>query len=113
MHFSFKIIFYVIFLINSILCYDPPGRTTHNSVIIKNRLLTFGGWKNQSSYSYTYELFYLDLSKSFYNTNLSWTLIPRGNLPVYSWSSTAIVGLDNSTIFQIGGYIVNKDTLNY
>ncbi|RHZ86442.1 hypothetical protein Glove_51g86 [Diversispora epigaea] len=111
MHFSFKIIFYVIFLINSILCYDPPKRAGHDSVIINNRLLVLAGEKNQSSY--TYELFYLDLSMSFDNTNLPWTLIPDGNLPINNRFSTAIVGLDNSTIFQIGGFIINKDTLDY
>ena len=78
MHFSFKIIFYVIFLINSILCYDPPGRTYANSVIINDRLLIFAGFKNQSSYQFTYEIFYLDLSVPFDNTNLSWNLI-HGN----------------------------------
>ncbi|RHZ86378.1 hypothetical protein Glove_51g90 [Diversispora epigaea] len=50
---------------------------------------------------------------SFDNTNLSWTLIPDGNLPINTRYSTAVVGLDNSTIFQIGGFIRNKDTLDY
>ncbi|RHZ86443.1 hypothetical protein Glove_51g87 [Diversispora epigaea] len=86
-------------------------RCYHNSIIINNRLLVLAGYKNQSSY--TYELFYLDLSKSFDNTDLPWTLIPDGNLPVYTWHSTAIVSLDNPTIFQIGGYIINKDTFDY
>ncbi|RHZ53216.1 hypothetical protein Glove_444g20 [Diversispora epigaea] len=114
MYFSFKFIFYVIFLISPILGYDPPARIHHNSVIINNQLLIFAGWKNQSSSNIvTDKLIYLDLLKPFEITNLSWTLIPDGNLPIYTWFSTAIVGLNNSTIFQIGGYIVNKDTLNY
>ncbi|RHZ86420.1 hypothetical protein Glove_51g56 [Diversispora epigaea] len=82
-------------------------------VIINNRLLIFAGWKNQSSYQYTYELFYLDLSISFDNTDLPWTLIPDGNLPIHTYHSTAIVGLDNSTIFLIRGLIRNKHTLDY
>ncbi|RHZ48451.1 hypothetical protein Glove_551g15 [Diversispora epigaea] len=111
MYFLIKFIFYIIFLINSILCYNPPRRNFHNSVIINDRLLILAGEKNQSSD--TYKLFYLNLSKSFDNKNLSWTLIPDGNLPIYTWHSTAIVGLDNFTIFLIGGYIKNKNTLDY
>ncbi|RHZ54986.1 hypothetical protein Glove_421g123 [Diversispora epigaea] len=107
----FKFIFYIIFSINSILCYDPPKRRYHNSVIIDHRLLIIGG--NKSTTEKTYELIYLDLSQSFDNTNLPWNLIREGDLPIYTSSSTAIVGLDNSTIFLIGGFTFDKNTLDY
>ncbi|RHZ71072.1 hypothetical protein Glove_262g66 [Diversispora epigaea] len=113
MHFLynlFKFIFYIIFLINSISCYVPSERAYHNSVIIKDRLLIIGGRKNSTQ---SPELFYLDLSNSFDNTNLPWNLIREGDLPINTYSSTAIVSLDNSTIFLIGGYIKNKSTLDY
>ncbi|RHZ53543.1 hypothetical protein Glove_441g64 [Diversispora epigaea] len=79
----------------------------HNSVIIDNQLLIFGGLKTENDY--TYELFYLDLLKSFDNTNLSWNLIPEGNLPISTSYSTASVSSDNSTIFLIGGFMKNKN----
>ncbi|RHZ71080.1 hypothetical protein Glove_262g56 [Diversispora epigaea] len=109
MYFLFKFIFCITFLINSILCYDPPNRRNHNSVIINDQLIIIGGSKN----NVTYELIYLNLTKPFDNadnTNLPWNLIHEGDLPIYTFSSTAIVSLDNSTIFLIGGYMRNKDT---
>ncbi|RHZ87193.1 hypothetical protein Glove_40g165 [Diversispora epigaea] len=105
MNFLFKFIFYIIFLINSTLCFVPNG-LFHNSVIINDRLLIIGGTRSTSSY----ELFYLDLSKSFDNTNLPWNSL-EGDLPVYgTFSSTAIVSLDNSTIFLIEGETRNSKT---
>src|SRR5437588_501544 len=101
-----KFIFYINFLTNSILCYVPNERFYHNSVIINDRLLIFAGTKEDT---YSSELIYLDLSKSFDNTNLSWNLIREGVLPIYTYCSTSAVSLDNSTIFLIGGYMVNKD----
>ncbi|RHZ53553.1 hypothetical protein Glove_441g33 [Diversispora epigaea] len=103
----FKFIFCTLLLINSILCYDPPKRKFHNSLIIDDRLLIFSGWTNIDDY--TYELFYLDLSKSFDNYNLTWTLIPEGNLPIYTYRSTAVLSLDNSTIYLYGGFMTNKN----
>ncbi|RHZ52407.1 hypothetical protein Glove_461g39 [Diversispora epigaea] len=103
----FKFIFCTLLLINLILCYDPPKRKFHNSIIIDNRLLIFNGDTN------TTELFYLDLSKSFDNNNLAWSLIPEGSLPVYTERSTAVLSLDNSTIYLIGGYMRNNITFSY
>ncbi|RHZ53555.1 hypothetical protein Glove_441g31 [Diversispora epigaea] len=105
----FKFIFCTLLLINLILCYDPPKRYFHNSLIIDNRLLIFSGAINASTF--TYELFYLDLSNSFENDKLTWTLIPEGNLPIYTWRSTAL--LDGSTIYLYGGFMINKDTHDY
>ncbi|CAG8778188.1 12299_t:CDS:2, partial [Dentiscutata erythropus] len=56
------------------------------------------------------ELFYLDLSKPFDTSNILWNLIHDGDLPIYTYGSTTVVSLDNSTIFLIGGYIKNKTT---
>ncbi|RHZ53536.1 hypothetical protein Glove_441g55 [Diversispora epigaea] len=92
-----------------ILCYDPPKRFLHNSVIIDDKLLVFSGY----TIDYTYELFYLDLSTSFENNKLTWKLIPEGSLPVYTWRSTAVLSLDNSTIYLYGGFMINKDTHDY
>ncbi|RHZ87196.1 hypothetical protein Glove_40g162 [Diversispora epigaea] len=89
------------------------SKTLKNCVIINDRLLIIGG---QNVTENTYELFYLNLSKSFdntNNTNLPWNLIHEGDLPITTFSSTTVVSLDNSTIFLIGGYIVNKITLDY
>ncbi|RHZ89569.1 hypothetical protein Glove_13g204 [Diversispora epigaea] len=113
MHFLydlFKFIFYTIFLINSILCYDPPQRIYHNGVIINDRLLIIAGVKN---FTQSPELFYLDLLNSFDTSNVLWNLIHNGDLPIYTYGSTAIVSLDNSTIFLIGGYIKNKTTNDF
>ncbi|RHZ89864.1 hypothetical protein Glove_9g260 [Diversispora epigaea] len=88
----------------------------HNGLLINNQLLILGGIKTtvtETQYSVAFEVFYLDLSTSFNTTNLTWNLIPEGNLPIYSWFSSANVGLGNSTIFLIGGYIMNKDSLSY
>ncbi|RHZ52661.1 hypothetical protein Glove_459g12 [Diversispora epigaea] len=111
MYFLVEFIFCINFLIGSILC-GQTDRYQHNSVIINNQLLIFAGWNDQNQNQLT-SLFYLDLLKPFDNVNIPWTSIPNGDLPVYAWASTAIVGLNNSTIFQIGGYEKNKNTLNY
>ncbi|RHZ52451.1 hypothetical protein Glove_461g42 [Diversispora epigaea] len=115
MYLSLFFVLCISLFINPILCYVPLKRANHNSVIIDNRLLIFGGVKNITLdlLSYAFELFYLDLSVSFDVKNVSWALIPEGNSPPYSSHSTTVVGLDNSTIFQIGGFIFNKNTLNY
>ncbi|RHZ82475.1 hypothetical protein Glove_109g246 [Diversispora epigaea] len=107
----FKFIFCTLLFINSILCYDPSKRKFHNSVIIDDRLLIFNGITDTSTYSL--ELFYLDLSKSFDNNKLTWTSIPEGSLPVYTWVATAVLSLDNSTIYLYGGFMINKDTSDY
>ncbi|RHZ45764.1 hypothetical protein Glove_655g3 [Diversispora epigaea] len=88
-----------------------PKRFLHNSVIIDDKLLVISGYTNVTDY--TYELFYLDLSTSFENNKLTWTLIPEGSLPVYTWRSTAVLSLDNSTIYLYGGFMTNKDTHDY
>ncbi|RHZ88418.1 hypothetical protein Glove_23g73 [Diversispora epigaea] len=84
-------------------------RRFHNSVIIKDKLLILTGITTTNSS----EIFYLDLSKPFDSGNLTWTLIPNGNLPVYTSRSTAVLSLDNSTIYLIGGFMRNKYTLDY
>ncbi|RHZ53499.1 hypothetical protein Glove_441g75 [Diversispora epigaea] len=83
----------------------------HNSVIINNQLLIFGGIKTDADYIFVsaYELFYLDLLKPFDNTNLSWNLIPEGNLLICVSLSAAVVTSDNSTVFLIGGFLMTKN----
>ncbi|CAG8813407.1 12418_t:CDS:1, partial [Dentiscutata erythropus] len=75
-------------------------------VIIDNRLLILGGFTNTTG---SYELFYLNLLKPFDNNNLTWTLIPDGNLTVYVYRSTSILSMDNSTIYLIGGVKTNQN----
>ncbi|RHZ47269.1 hypothetical protein Glove_586g8 [Diversispora epigaea] len=97
------IIFCITLLINPILCYIPETRIGHNSVIIHNQLLVFGGWKMETNTS-TYEMFYLDLTKPFDSKNQSWDLIREGNLPVYTYYSAAVADtLDDDIIYLIGG----------
>ncbi|RHZ53481.1 hypothetical protein Glove_441g93 [Diversispora epigaea] len=109
----FKIIFCTLLLIISILCYDPTERKYHSGVVIDDRLLIFGGDTNITEL--TFELFYLDLSKSFDNNNLTWVLIPEGSLPVYTYDSAAVLSSDNYnyTIYLIGGFMRNKNTFDY
>ncbi|RHZ52436.1 hypothetical protein Glove_461g29 [Diversispora epigaea] len=109
----FKFIFctLTLLLIDLVLCYNPPKRIYHNSEIIDDKLLIFSGWTNIADY--TFELFYLDLSKPFDNNNLTWTLIPEGSLPIHTYQSATVLSLDNSTIYLIGGYMTNKITHNY
>ncbi|RHZ89564.1 hypothetical protein Glove_13g197 [Diversispora epigaea] len=90
---------------STVLCYDVT--IYHNGVIINDRLLIIAGFKNFTQSS---ELFYLDLLNSFDTSNVLWNLIHNGDLPIYTYGSTAIASLDNSTIFLIGGYIKNKTT---
>ncbi|RHZ45759.1 hypothetical protein Glove_655g4 [Diversispora epigaea] len=114
MHFPFKLfkfIFCILLSTNLILCYDPLKRYLHNSAIIDDKLLVFSGYTNVTDY--TYELFYLDLSTSFENNKLTWTLIPEGSLPIYTYQSTTVLSLDNSTIFLYGGFMKDKNTLDY
>ncbi|RHZ80416.1 hypothetical protein Glove_136g77 [Diversispora epigaea] len=111
----FKLNFCTLILINSILCYNPSERFLHNSIIIDDKLLVFSGYTNKSYYYayYTSEFFYLDLSKSFDNNNITWKIIPDNGLPVSVYHSTVVSSLDDSTIYLIGGFMRNKDTLNY
>ncbi|RHZ81952.1 hypothetical protein Glove_116g47 [Diversispora epigaea] len=107
------IIFCIITLsINSILCYVPEPRINHNSLIIHNRLLVFGGWKIDESANVSYsEMFYLDLTKPFDSKTKPWILVEGGYLPVYISLSTAIVStLDYDIIYLIGGYRRNITT---
>ncbi|RHZ47268.1 hypothetical protein Glove_586g9 [Diversispora epigaea] len=104
------IIFCITLLINPILCYVPENRMGHNSVIIHNQLLVFGGWKMEPNTS-TYEMFYLDLTKPFDSKNQSWDLVLEGYLPVYTYFSAAVVStLDDDIIYLIGGYRINITT---
>ncbi|RHZ87661.1 hypothetical protein Glove_33g260 [Diversispora epigaea] len=80
----------------------------HTSEIIDNRLLIFSGYTG----TFAFEFFYLDLSKSFDNDNLTWTLIPEGSLPVNTYDATAVLSSDN-IIYLIGGYMTNKITLDF
>ncbi|RHZ84346.1 hypothetical protein Glove_83g46 [Diversispora epigaea] len=108
------IIFCVTLLINSISCYLADTRLGHNSVLIHDRLLVFGGWKNSTNSTRIYtssEIFYLDLTKQFDSVNQQWNLILEGNLPVYEYFSTALVStLDDDIIYLIGGYMINITT---
>ncbi|RHZ53521.1 hypothetical protein Glove_441g85 [Diversispora epigaea] len=70
--------------------------------------MLISGWLNTTTY--TLDLFYLDLSKPFDNNNLTWTLISEGKLPAYTYRSTAVLSLDNSTIYLYGGFMRNKNT---
>lgn len=103
-------LFKFILLISSVLCYHPPLRISHNSAIIDDRLLVFGGLKNVTHYAC--ELIYLDLTKPFNNGNLSWTLVNDGELPMHSWASASAVS-KQSKIFLIGGLMRNKSTFNF
>ncbi|RHZ53497.1 hypothetical protein Glove_441g77 [Diversispora epigaea] len=102
-----KFIFCALLLINSILCdtYYPVNRFAHSSVKIDNRLFILGGNTGEIT-SKSYELFYLDLSIPFNNTNLPWKLVDGGDLPEYIYSSTAVS--DKFTIYLIGGSIKNQ-----
>ncbi|RHZ70758.1 hypothetical protein Glove_267g62 [Diversispora epigaea] len=108
------IIFCITFLIDSNSCYIAETRLGHNSVIIHERLLVFGGWKNSSNITKTYtssEIFYLDLTKQFDTENEQWELILEGNLPVYECFSTSLVSkLDDDIIYLIGGFRTNITT---
>ncbi|RHZ53550.1 hypothetical protein Glove_441g37 [Diversispora epigaea] len=73
----------------------------------RNLIKVFGGSTNITAY--TYELFYLDLSTSFENNKLTWTLTNEKSLPVYIWRATTVLSLDNSTIYLYGGFMLNKD----
>lgn len=115
MDLSFKL--FISLLLSSmlcILCYAPLNRANHNSIVIDKRLLIFGGLKRNltDKIKYARELFYLDLSQPFNNKNLSWNLIPEGDLPIYAFLSTAIVGLNNTTIFLIGGVLKDANGNN-
>ncbi|CAG8807271.1 13672_t:CDS:2, partial [Dentiscutata erythropus] len=65
-------------------------------IFMINQLLIFGGIKGPSAY----ELFYLDLFKSFDNTNLSWNLNPEGNLPISTSFSTASIRLFDTKKYE-------------
>ncbi|RHZ47254.1 hypothetical protein Glove_586g11 [Diversispora epigaea] len=108
------IIFCITLLINPILCYIPETRIGHNSVIIHNQLLVFGGRKNESVDTSTYEMLYLDLTKPFDSKSNPWELLKEGYLPVYTYFSTSIVStLDDDIIYLIGGYRLNITTNEY
>ncbi|RHZ47244.1 hypothetical protein Glove_586g6 [Diversispora epigaea] len=112
--FSYSLmIFCITLLINPILCYIPETRLGHNSVIIHNQLLVFGGWKIEPNTS-TYEMFYLDLTKPFDSKSKPWELLKEGYLLVYTYFSTSIVStLDDDIIYLIGGYRLNITTNEY
>ncbi|RHZ81951.1 hypothetical protein Glove_116g44 [Diversispora epigaea] len=116
---SYSLIIFCIItlLINPILCYEPKPRVGHNSVIINNQLLVFGGWDwdSESIEPSYYDIFDLDLSKSLYSKNWTWNSVDGGKLPVYTSFSTAILSTDD-TIYLIGGYRainLTKGEFNY
>ncbi|RHZ80909.1 hypothetical protein Glove_130g125 [Diversispora epigaea] len=99
----------IIILLQPILCYTPSKRVYHNGVIMDHRLLVFSGY--YSNLSSTDEMFYLDLSKQFNTSNITWTLVSGSRLPKYIWSAASI-GID-STIFLYGGVKKDINTENY
>ncbi|RHZ90016.1 hypothetical protein Glove_9g301 [Diversispora epigaea] len=111
------VIFCITLLINPISCYIPETRIGHNGVVIHERLLIFGGWKNSSNLTKTYtssEIFYLNLTNQFDIVNQQWDLVLEGNLPLYEYFSTALVStLDDDIIYLIGGYMINITTGNF
>ncbi|CAB4408640.1 unnamed protein product [Rhizophagus irregularis] len=97
----------------------PSVRVLHSSILVDKKLYIFGGFRDislsdtiESIYNQIPDdrFFYLDVSNSFYTSNLPWTAIPDNekNLPLNNFSSVLSGGVaasyggkKNDTIYFI------------
>ncbi|KAF0538905.1 galactose oxidase [Gigaspora margarita] len=111
----YSILFLVIFssVYYFVICQDVPSpRSKHTSALVGTRLYFFGG-DNSPTFT-SHEVWYLDLSSSFNISAPPWhsdVVMPVG----YSFGTSCLSPIDNSTVFLIGGrtWIATSATTDY
>ncbi|CAG8562457.1 8393_t:CDS:2 [Diversispora eburnea] len=107
----FYFFLFVLFLRCSIAntSFEPQVRNYHSSVYIENKLYILGGYNGGPLNS----LLYLDLSISFNKDHPPWFCLGYHGIPFGVFKAAASFGgIDNSTIFLIGGERSEKE-INY
>src|SRR5215213_6984853 len=106
-----QLIFVLIFIINNAFSDYSATRYVAVSAVVDNKLYIFGGISLGKAVITTDSLFYVDLTKDFYITNVPW--VENDKLPIgISWSVGALGGSNKSTIFLSGGLMVNQNSGN-
>ncbi|KAF0426406.1 galactose oxidase [Gigaspora margarita] len=107
------ILFFVIFssVYYFAICQNVPSpRREQTSILVGNKLYFFGG--NTSPTSTSNEVWYLELSNSFNISTPPWhndNVMPVG----YTFGTSCLSPIDNSTVFLIGGKTWIANTINY
>ncbi|RHZ88230.1 hypothetical protein Glove_25g14 [Diversispora epigaea] len=112
MNFSiFYFFLFVLFLQCSITnaSFEPQVRNFHSSVYVENKLYILGGYNKGPLDT----LFYLDLSVPFHKDHPPWFYLGYHGIPFGVFKAAACFGgINNSTIFLIGGERSEKE-INY
>ncbi|CAB4376982.1 unnamed protein product [Rhizophagus irregularis] len=110
----FQIIFEVVK--SQIKSLQPQERISHTATYINNKLYILGGESittNPTTNEIALkEFFYLDCSKSFDTTNLSWEFLSNIQVPTRWSAASAKGGINNDTIFIYGGFSNDENDLN-
>ncbi|CAB5344573.1 unnamed protein product [Rhizophagus irregularis] len=95
---------------------QPQERISHTATYINNKLYILGGESittNPTTNEIALkEFFYLDCSKSFDTTNLSWEFLSNIQVPTRWSAASAKGGINNDTIFIYGGFSNDENDLN-
>ncbi|RHZ88217.1 hypothetical protein Glove_25g47 [Diversispora epigaea] len=112
---NFPIFYFCLFVFFFLQCsiinasFEPKVRNYHSSVYIENKLYILGGYNN----GLLDNLLYLDLSNSFHKDHPPWYNLDFREIPFGVYKAAASFGgIDNSTIFLIGGERSEKE-INY
>jgi len=88
--------------------FTPEGRVAHSSVLVGDKLYFFGGF---STGSCSNEIFYLDVSKSFYSSTPTWIdLTQDAGIPFKSCWETISLNDKEQTIYLFGGIMKDLTT---
>jgi hypothetical protein len=93
--------------------FKPQERIFHTATYINNKLYVLGGESISTDPKINEitlkEFFYLDCSKTFSTTNISWQYLSSTGAPSRWAAAAAIGGVNNNTIFLYGGFLFSED----
>jgi len=108
--FNLCFIFILSYLFFRVEPFTPEERMAHSSILVGDKLYFFGGF---STGSCSNEIFYLDVSKSFYSSTPTWSdLTQDAGIPFKSCWETVSLNDKEQTIYLFGGIMKDLTTNN-
>src|SRR6266498_3261622 len=106
--FNLCFIFILSYLFFRVEPFTPEERMAHSSILVGDKLYFFGGF---STGSCSNEIFYLDVSKSFYSSTPTWIdLTQDAGIPFKSCWETISLNDKEQTIYLFGGIMKDLTT---